>query len=141
VPMSARDPSHILRSVFDEVTESIKAKIDATISGVQEVIISHLDDSIQAVGFRGSLTDRSGSATTTSSVLAAANSSRKALFVQNLSTTTAIYINFGSAASAGSGSIKIPAEGSFSMTENWIDTQAVSVISASGTVSYTAKEG
>lgn len=90
---------------------------------------------------QGALTDRSGSASTTSAQVAATNSNRRYFYFQNLDASIAVYLNFGSAATAGSGSIKIPAGGSFAMTMgDFVSTDAINVISASGTPAYTAKE-
>lgn len=90
----------------------------------------------------GALTDKSGSGSTSSVQLAAANSYRKFFYFQNLDATIVQYINFGAAASAGSGSIKVPAGASVQFTiGEFCPTDAINVIAASGTPAYTAKEG
>lgn len=91
---------------------------------------------------RGSLSDKSGSASTTSAQIVAGNPYRTYFFFQNLDASIIQYINFGSAATAGSGSIKVAAGATFEMRlEGYVSTDAINVISASGTPAYTAKEG
>lgn len=91
--------------------------------------------------FAGTLTDRSGSASVTSTQIMAANSSRKYLFIQNLDDTISIYVNFGATATTGAGSYLIVGGASLSMESSFISTQAVNLRSASGTPAFTAKEG
>lgn len=89
----------------------------------------------------GTLTDRSGTSSTTSSQAAAANPNRRYFIFHNTDATIAQWINFGSAASAGGGSIKVPAGGTFVMTMgDFVSTDAINVIAASGTPAFTAKE-
>ena len=91
---------------------------------------------------RGSLTDRSGSASTSSTQVAAANATRSYLFFHNPSGSINMWINFTSAAANAAGSIKI-GPGDF---KEWtgvafIPTEALNVIAGSGTPAYTCKEG
>lgn len=90
----------------------------------------------------GTLTDRSGTiaAGGTSQQLAAANTSRKYIFIQNTSTGN-LYVNFGSAASVTVGSILIPANSSFVMEQGYISTQVINIIGATTSQTYIAKEG
>lgn len=99
-------------------------------------------DGSPASGATGSLpagTDRSGSASTTASTLAPANSARAFLVGQNIDGSIAIWINEigGTAAVNTAGSYKVPAGQSFSVSTN----RAVSVIAESGTPKFTATEG
>ncbi len=118
--------------------------VDAEFSGETEVLLSEADDSIQVVAYRGTLTDRSGTTSGTpgtSTQVCAANSSRRYFFIQNLSTTTDIYINIGAAASAGSGSILLAPKAGFVFEDSFVSTQAVNVVSASASIAFSAKEG
>lgn len=90
---------------------------------------------------RGSLTDASGNATASSAQVVAADANRNYFMIQNLDGATAIYVNFGAVATAGSGSFKIVAGGSLTFEGNFICSQAINVIAASGTVAFTAKAG
>lgn len=90
----------------------------------------------------GSLSDKSGAGSTTSAQVASANTYRKYFYFQNLDATIAQFINFGAAATAGSGSIKVAAGASVQFTiGEFCPTDAINVIAASGTPAYTAKEG
>ena len=87
----------------------------------------------------GTLTDRSGTATTSDSVMMATNAARKYLLVQNVG-TKAMAINFGAAAALGTaGSIALGASASFVMEGSFVSSESVHVIAA-GTNAYTAKE-
>lgn len=89
-------------------------------------------------------TDRSGTTSgtpSTSTQVAAANQSRRYFLIQNLSGTTPIYINFTSAATAGSGSIYLTPLGSYSMESSTISTEAINILATTASVSFTAKEG
>lgn len=90
----------------------------------------------------GTLTDRSGTATTTSTQMMAANASRRYLFIQNVSTTKTIWFNFTTAAVATFPSITLPPGASFVMESSFISTEAIFVINGSaGTTTFSAKEG
>lgn len=89
----------------------------------------------------GPLTDKSGSASTTSAQVAAQNTFRSYFFFQNLDATIVMYVNFGAAASA-TNSYKVIAGGTLEFRgQGFIPTDAVNVVSASGTPAYCAKEG
>lgn len=88
----------------------------------------------------GTITDRSGTATTTASTMMASNTSRKFLFIQNTSGGT-IWFNFTTTAVSAVPSIRLQNGDSFSSSGSYISTEAISVISASGSRDYTAKEG
>lgn len=96
---------------------------------------------ISAVPADVALTDGSGTITTggTSQQIFAANSTRNYLFVQNLSSADE-YINFGSAATTGAGSIKLISGASFVMESNTITNQTVNIIGATTGQSFTAKQ-
>jgi len=130
----------VLVRAFDDATNSLKTKVDATISGTQEVVISQADDSIQACGYRSTLTDRSGTASGSSAQVAAANSARKYFIIQNLDSSINIFVNFGATATTGAGSFLIEPKGSMVFEGGFMTTQAINVIAASGTPAYTAKE-
>jgi hypothetical protein len=88
----------------------------------------------------GTITDRSGTATTTSAQLAAANSARKYLFIQNVD-TGAIWFNFGVAAVAASPSIRLDAGDSIEYNGTFIPTDSINIRSGTGSKTYVAKEG
>ena len=92
---------------------------------------------------KGTLTDRSGltSATpSTSTTAIAANASRKYLLIQNVSTTATIWVNFTSAATADQPSFQLTPGSSIVQESGFVSTEAVTVLSATASVSYTAKE-
>lgn len=97
--------------------------------------------SVQAAPFRGTLTDRSGTASTTSTQIMAANSSRTYLFIENLDISIDMHVNFTSAATVSSGSVRVPPGASYIMESGFVSTEAVFLRSASGTPLFTAKEG
>lgn len=88
----------------------------------------------------GTLTNRSGTATTTASTLMAANTARKYIFIQNTSGGT-IWFNFTATAVTTPPSIRLQNGEQFVMEGTFISTEAISVIAASGSRDYTAKEG
>jgi len=88
----------------------------------------------------GTITNRSGTATNVVSTVMAANSARKYLFFQNISTVT-MYINFTTSATVGVVEIQVAPGNTFVMENNFISTEALTVIVASGSRSYVAKEG
>jgi len=92
----------------------------------------------------GTLTDRSGTTSgtaSTSTQVAAANTSRKYFIIQNVSTTATIWVNFTSAATATQPSIQLLPGGSFVMEAGYVSTEAINVLSTTASVAYTAKEG
>jgi hypothetical protein len=94
-------------------------------------------------GFVGALTDGSGSTSgtpSTSTQIFAANPARHYLMIQNLDATNTIWINFGSAATAGSGSIALTAGASLFQETNGVSNQTVNVLSAAASVNFTAKQ-
>lgn len=91
----------------------------------------------------GTLTDNSGSTSatvSTSTTLMAINAARKYLLIQNLSTTATIYINFTSAASATAASIALLPLGAFVQESGFVTTELVTVLSATASVPYAAKQ-
>jgi hypothetical protein len=90
----------------------------------------------------GTLADRSGTLTTggTSQQLAAANTTRKYLLIQNVSTTD-LWINFTTAAVVGQPSIKVVAGGNFVMESSFVSNEAVNIIGPTTGQAFTAKEG
>lgn len=90
----------------------------------------------------GNLTDRSGAITTgaTAQQLAAANTARKYLLIQNLDSGEDLWINFTTTAVADRPSIRIPPDGTFVMEGSFVSTELVSVIAATTGHEWTAKE-
>lgn len=88
----------------------------------------------------GSLTNRSGTATTTSSQIAASNTSRKYFLIQNIGSQI-IYIDFGTAAVVGTPSLHINPGATFIMEGGFVSTQAINAIVSASTAAYIAKEG
>lgn len=89
----------------------------------------------------GPVTDRSGTASTTSTKIISANSHRKYLYIQNNDATNDIYVNFGAAAT--SAHFKIAKGGG---SQSWAygqfcPTDDVFAISSAGTPAFMAKEG
>jgi hypothetical protein len=89
---------------------------------------------------KGTLTDRSGTATSASTQIMAANASREYIFIQNTGSKI-IWFNFTTAAVAASPSIQLAAGSVFTMENSFISTEAIFIISASLTSTFTAKEG
>lgn len=93
----------------------------------------------------GTLTDRSGTITVggTSQTLAASNSSRKYIFIQNPSSATeSLFINFTSASSLTVGSVELLPGGSFERTlATYMTTELITVNAASTAHAFVAKEG
>lgn len=77
----------------------------------------------------------------TSTQIAPYNQQRRYLFLQNLSSTAFIYMNFSASANAGAGSILIAPYGSFVMESTTISTEAINVLSATASVPFTCKQG
>lgn len=123
-------------------TGNIPAKGTATTANSTPVNIAS-DQVVPIKPGNGTLTDNSGSTSgtpSTSTTLMASNANRKYLLIQNLSTTANMYINFTSAATVGTGSILLLPSGSFSQESGFVTTEAITVLSASASVPYTAKQ-
>lgn len=91
----------------------------------------------------GALTNRSGSTSgtpSTSTTLMSSNASRKYLAIQNLDGTTAIFINFTSAADA-TNSFQLAAGQAYVMEGSFVSTEAITVFSTGTSIKYAAKEG
>ena len=88
--------------------------------------------------------DRSGTTSgtiSTSTTLMAARSGRRGFSVQNQHGSAAIYINeLGAAAVAGQPSIVIPAGATYTTPTGMASEQAVTVLSATASVPYAARE-
>lgn len=82
-------------------------------------------------------TDRSGTATTTASVLAAANTSRRSLTIQNIGANNIGINETGGTAAIGSPGTYTVAPGS---TVSVSTNRAISVIAATAATEYTATE-
>ena len=97
---------------------------------------------IGSVTKQGSVSDGSGTiaSANTSQQAMAANSNRRYFFFQNIGTAN-IYLNFGSAATVGAGSMQIPPGASITMDSGFVSTDAIYVISATPSVPYTCKQG
>lgn len=85
-------------------------------------------------------TDNSGSTTGSSQLLFASKENRAGFIFQNLSDTT-MYLNFGSPASASSGSIRILPGGNIEQDADEVTNQSIYLYCASSGKEYTAKEG
>jgi len=91
---------------------------------------------------KGSFTDGSTTITTggTSQQVFAANAARRFLLVQNISDTK-MFLNFGSAATTGAGSILLaPNGGSVVMDAGFVTDQTVNILCATAGKAFTAKE-
>lgn len=97
---------------------------------------------VTALPTQGNLTDRSGTIATggTAQQVAASNTSRKYFFFQNHSDTV-MWINFGTDAVADQPSIQVPVNGTFTFPAGFVSTQSISVICATISKKFTAKEG
>lgn len=90
----------------------------------------------------GAGTDKSITATTSTQVLMAANTSRIGFFIKN-DTAIDVYIAFGipAVAAAGAGAYKISANGGYLESPPWgVCTSAINIIAASGTPAISARE-
>lgn len=97
-------------------------------------------NSVPTRGSRGTLTDFSGTAGSVSAQILASNASRKYLLIQNSSNNN-MWINFTTAATSASPSIRIAGGETFVMEGNFISTEAINAIRQSSDVSFTGKEG
>ena len=91
-------------------------------------------------GASGALTDVSGTITTggTSQVLQAAQTTRKYIMIQNISSGN-LYLNFTSAATTGEGSYELLPNGVFTMEGNFVSNEAINIIGATSGQAFTAK--
>ncbi len=98
-------------------------------------------DTVTISPSKGTVTDHSGTATTTSASVMAANPNRKFLMIQNLSGAK-LYINFGVTATQSSGSVLLAANGgSFTMEGNFVSTDQIFAVASANNTLFTAKEG
>lgn len=140
----ACDPNATGSTTYPNVscTSNGYVNVNATFtpSGTQNVAVTN-SPTVFVVPTPGTLVDGSSTITTggTSQQIFATNASRKYLFVQNLSTGN-LYINFGSAATQGSGSILLLPNASFAMEASYTSTQTVNIIGATTGQAYTAKQ-
>lgn len=86
-------------------------------------------------------TDRSIVASTTTQVLMPANASRMGFYIKN-DTAIDVWFNIGASASAaaGSGNIKVPANGGYFESGTFTPGEVINIISASGSPAITARE-
>jgi len=91
----------------------------------------------------GTLTDRSGTITAggTAQTLAASNSSRKYLLIENQDSAESLWINFTTAAVTSQPSIELQPGATFVMDSAFVSTELVSVIAATTGHKFAAKEG
>ena len=90
----------------------------------------------------GALTDGSGTITLggTAQEVFAANATRSYLAIQNLSTEN-LWVNFGIAAVASQPSLKLIPNASFAMESSFVSNQSVSIIGATTSSAFAAKQG
>lgn len=131
---------------LENYTDGLEGFVDGLegyLDGVESSLSSidnKLTNPIEIHGAQGALTDRSGTATGTSSQVMATNAARKYLFIQNTGNIT-IWINFTTAATTSPPSIRLSGGDTFTMEGNFISTEPLNVISSGASVSFTAKEG
>jgi len=103
-------------------------------------VVSGSPTTVTATPSHGTLVDKSGTITTggTSQVLSTAKS-RSYLIVENTSSAL-LYINFTSAASAGTGSIALQPYSSFTQEGSFVTSEAVNIFGATTGQTFTAKE-
>lgn len=91
---------------------------------------------------QGNLTNKSGSITLggTSQTLAAANTSRRYLYVQNISNEI-LWVNFGIAAVQDQPSIKMTAGSVLAYEGTFVPVESVSIVGATTGSKFVAKEG
>jgi hypothetical protein len=110
----------------------------------QNVSIVSVGGPLQVEAAPGTLTDGSGSTSgtpSTSTQVFAANAARRYFFIQNLSSTTPIWINFTTAATASEPSIELIANAAFVMESTYVSSEAINVISTGTSIAFTAKQG
>lgn len=125
-------------------TETNLRKGQATAANSLPVVLASDQSalSVSAAAQTGSWTDRSGSITAggTSQQLMAANGSRKAWWVQNISTED-MWIGIGVTAAADSTSLRLsPGDSYYEPGGGFLSTQVVNVVSATTGSKFVAKE-
>lgn len=97
---------------------------------------------VTLVPSKGALVNKSGTITAggTQQTLAAALSTRRYLFIQNLDPAEDLWINFTTAAVVDQPSIRIEPGQTFVMEGSFVSTELVSVIAATTGHKFTAKE-
>lgn len=135
-------PAVTLSGASNAVNATVVGTPAVTLSGSSNAVNSTVVNTPTVVDTpsTGAASDLSGTITTggTSQTLSAAKS-RKYFFVQNLSAAN-LYINFGSAATTGTGSIVIVPNGSFVMESMFVTNQAINILGATTGQGFTAKE-
>jgi hypothetical protein len=124
--LNGLDANQVLQSVYDSSNDTLKVSVSDGSAG-------------------GTLTDKSGTTSgtpNTSTTLAAANSSRKYFFVQNMESSGDIFINFTSAAAntTGGASIKLVPGAAFCMEGSFVSTELITVTGSAASLKFTAKE-
>lgn len=123
-------------TVFQPLHDELQANVNIQVGNVDVTRAN----AVPVIGGTGTLTNRSGTATTGSVEVIAANAARKYLFIQNVSNGEQ-WINFTASANTDQPSIRLTAGASFVMESNFISTEAVNIIKKSGGGEFTAKEG
>jgi hypothetical protein len=135
-------PAVTLSGASNAVNATVVGTPAVTLSGASNAVNSTIVNTPTVVDTpsTGALTDLSSTITTggTSQTLSTAKS-RKYFLVQNLSAAN-LYINFGSAATTGTGSIVIVPNGSFVMESMFVTNQAINILGATTGQGFTAKE-
>lgn len=137
--------SHQVQHAFrpgDDTNVILRKILSMLIDGIAVTETSPVAGTVTVAPAAGTLTDGSGSITTggVSQQIFAANSTRKYLLVQNLSTEN-MWVNFGSAAAADSTSVKLLPNGSVVMESSFVSNQTVNVIAATTGSKFVAKQG
>lgn len=125
-----------------------RVRTTAVASGTMSISITPIaaavsDGSVVAVTpSQGTLVDKSGTITSggAAQTLAAANTARKYLIVQNVSQEN-LWINFTTTAVQNQPSILLLPNGSFVMEGSYVSTELVSIIGTTTGSTFTAKEG
>lgn len=112
----------------------------STISSIS-IVGSQVSNSPTVKPQQSVITNRSGTASTSSGQVAAANLARKYFLMQNLDSAITIYINFTSNADVSANSIALLPFATFVLEGSFMTTEAINVIAASGSPKYAAKEG
>jgi hypothetical protein len=116
--------------------------VSVTIQPAYGVTDIGIPGTVNTAPVQGTLTDRSGTITTggTAQVLAASNTTRKYLFIQNNSIAP-LWYNFTTTAAQSQPSVQLAAGASMYFGGPYITTEAVSIIGATTGQAFTAKEG
>lgn len=114
----------------DSFAEIVALDAAVTLTGDVDVVL------------QAALTNRSSSITTggTSQELAAANTTRRYLLIQNISSEN-LWVNFGTTAVADQPSIRLSSGGDLVFEGTFVPTQAVNIVGATTGSKYVAKEG